>query len=106
MGDHETTGTQGQSNPTSQVGTHGNAEAGDRMGQGMDKDYGQGTGTSQGSTTGAGQRQDPKTGAAWTDQQPGYAGGTKDDEMTPGGATSRPESGSTNATQGQDRSKA
>ena len=98
MGDHETTGTKQQSNPTSQVGTHGNAAAGDRMNQGAGKTQGQGqtkTGMGQGTTT----------GAEWSDQQPGYAGGTKDDEMTQGDRTSRPQSSGTTPLEHEGRPK-
>lgn len=112
MGDHETTGTKQQSNPTSQVGTHGNAAAGDRMNQGAGKTQGQGQGQGQAKSgsgqgqTKTGMGQGTTTGAEWSDQQPGYAGGTKDDDMTQGDRTSRPQPSGTTPLEHEGRPKA
>ena len=99
MGDHKTTGTQPESNSTSQVGTHGNADAGDRMDQVRDPSQRQGQtkgSAGQGSTS----------GSQWSDQQPGYAGGTKDEGMTRGDSTSRPQPDGTTPLEHEGRPKA
>ena len=90
MGDQKTTGTQQPG--TSQVGTHGNAGASDPMGQGQNP--GKGTSQTQGSN--------------WSDQSPGYQGGTpaEDRDMTQGERTTRPQPDGTKPLEHEGRPKA
>ena len=99
MGDHDK--TTGQQQPgTSQVGTHGNAGAGDRMDKGQGQSQGQGQNPGKGSSQGQ--------GSNWSDQTPGYAGGTssEDRDMTQGERTTRPQPDGTTPLEHEGRPKA
>jgi len=92
MGDHTTTGMPKPN--TSQVGTHGNADA-ERPDDAAKLGQGQG-----GKPGRQGQ------GSDWSDQDPAYAGGAAERDMTQGDRTSPPQPSGTTPLEHEGRPKA
>ena len=98
MGDHTTTGMP-KSNPTSQVGTHGNADA-DRADDPAKR------GQSQSGKSGQPGQQVQRQGSDWSDQDKGYQGGQAERDMAQGDRTSPPQPSGTTPLEHEGRPKA